>query len=100
MKNFVRGGVSYHFQDGDIPQRASGGRIIGARTQSEVGLAELPPGVHFRCGECAYMGGKRKGTKVRLGECGNPNAELFRREVHRTRMCCNLYDHDGMKVIV
>lgn len=80
--------------------RRHGGRIVGARSQSEVGLAELPDGVNFRCGECDYMGGIRKGAKVKKGECGNPNSKLFTRKVHPTRMCCNLYDHPGMRIIV
>lgn len=69
--------------------RATGGRIIGAKTQSEVGLAQNATGATFRCGTCKYFKG---------GKCHNGNPELKDRKV-KSHWCCNLYDHAGMKVI-
>jgi hypothetical protein len=69
--------------------RASGGRIIGAKTQSQVGLAQNSPGTTFRCGTCKYFSS---------GKCHNENPELKGRKV-KVNWCCNLYDHPGMKVV-
>lgn len=69
--------------------RKRGGRVIGAKTQSEVGLSQNETGVTFRCGTCKYFD---------RGTCHNKNPELEGRHV-KPHWCCNLYDHDGMKVI-
>jgi inorganic pyrophosphatase-like protein len=70
-------------------ERASGGRIIGAKSQSEVGLSQNAAGTTFRCGTCRYFD---------RSTCHNANPELKGRSV-KPRWCCNLYDHAGMKVI-
>lgn len=73
--------------------RRSGGRITGARSQSEIGLAANADGVHFQCGTCKYFEPEGDGI------CRNPNPKLHDREVER-HWCCNLYDHKGMRVLV
>jgi hypothetical protein len=69
-------------------------KIIGAKTQSVVGLARNPKGVPFQCGACMYFGRKKPGI------CDNPNPEIYDKKVDAVTECCNLYDHKGMKVIV
>jgi hypothetical protein len=65
-------------------------KIVGAKTQSEVGLAQNASGIAFQCGTCEY---------IDRGTCRNPNPKLNGRQV-QSAWCCNLYDHPGMKVIV
>lgn len=70
--------------------RALRRRIIGAKSQSEVGLAQNAAGTMFQCGTCEYFD---------RGVCHNENPKLKGRSV-KSEWCCNLYDHSGMKVIV
>jgi hypothetical protein len=65
-------------------------KIVGAKTESDVGLSENPMSVRFECGTCEYF---------RRGTCDNQNPKLKGRKVE-SAWCCNLYDHDGMRVIV
>jgi hypothetical protein len=53
-----------------------------------VGLASSP--AEFRCGTCGYY---------KSGECYNPNPKLYEKKVEPS-WCCNLYTHDGMKIII
>ena len=62
------------------------------RYGSAVGLAENAKGVPFRCGTCQWFG---DGT----GTCHNNNPKLHGREV-KPEWCCNLYEHEGMRVVV
>lgn len=71
-------------------ERKETSMIKGAKTSSEVGLAENAKDIQFQCGTCEYFG---------VGLCHNPNPKLFNRKVEKI-WCCNLYDHKGMKVIV
>jgi hypothetical protein len=71
--------------------RALRGKIKGAKSRSEVGLAQNAGGVAFKCGTCEYFTDHEY--------CSNPNPEINGRTV-RPEWCCNLYDHPGMKVIV
>ena len=64
-------------------------KIVGAKTDSEVGLSENPMKVAFECGTCEYF---------ERGTCHNKNPNLKGRKVEAS-WCCNLYDHDGMRVI-
>lgn len=64
--------------------------VVGAKSASEIGLAQNAPGVDFHCRTCEY---------IKAGTCTNPNPKLNGRKVEPD-WCCNLYDHDGMKVIV
>ncbi len=57
---------------------------------TSVGLAQNTQGVNFQCGTCEYFD---------KGVCKNSHPKLKDRNVQR-EWCCNLYDHDGMKVIV
>ena len=69
---------------------APSGKPIGAKSASEIGLAENAPGIHFQCRTCEYIDN---------GTCTNPNPKLNGRKV-KPEWCCNLYDHAGMRVIV
>ncbi len=60
------------------------------REDAVVGLTQNAAGVKFQCGTCEYF---------KDGVCRNINPELYGREV-KAEWCCNLYDHDGMRVIV
>lgn len=64
-------------------------KIIGAKSDSDVGLARNLAGIHFQCGTCMYFDN---------GKCRNPNPLLTDTTVGPA-WCCNLYDHKGMKVI-
>lgn len=55
-----------------------------------VGLAENAKGVQFQCGTCEYFDDSI---------CRNKDPELDGREVE-PEYCCDLYDHEGMRVIV
>jgi len=57
--------------------------IVGAKTSSQIGLAQNAKGVAFRCGTCEYFD---------RGICHNPNPKLERKPVE-AEWCCNLYDH-------
>jgi hypothetical protein len=57
-----------------------------------VGLASNPGEVHFQCGTCHFY-------SEDPSECLNPNPKLHKRHVD-AEWCCNLYHHDGMKIIV
>jgi len=65
-------------------------KVLGAKTSSEVGLAQNASGIQFQCGTCEYFDN---------GTCHNKNPHLQGRQV-QPAWCCNLYDHPGMKVIV
>ena len=54
-----------------------------------VGLADNH-GRLFKCGTCEYF---------EDGICHNKHPKLHGREV-KPVWCCNLYNHDGMKVVV
>jgi len=56
----------------------------------QVGLAENAKGVAFQCGTCEYFDD---------GTCRNKDPELEGKEV-QAEWCCDLYDHDGMRVII
>ena len=63
---------------------------VGARSDtSEVGLADNG-GLAFQCGTCEYFDD---------GVCRNVNPKIKDRPV-QAAWCCNLYDHEGMHVIV
>lgn len=62
----------------------------GARFDSKIGLVENASGIAFRCDTCKYWNDKK---------CANPNPELKDRRI-QGEWCCNLYDHDGMHLIV
>ncbi len=71
--------------------RAAGGRAeVKFKDGSEIGLAQNAPGVHFQCRTCKFDDN---------GTCRNPNPKLDGRKI-KPHWCCNLYDHEGMKVIV
>lgn len=55
-----------------------------------VGLAQNKPGVKFQCGTCYWFD---------AGTCRNRNPDLNGVHVEAV-WCCNLYHHDGMKIIV
>jgi len=55
-----------------------------------VGLAQNAKGVPFQCGTCEYFD---------RGTCRNRDPELEGRKVG-SEWCCDLYDHEGMRVIV
>lgn len=55
-----------------------------------VGLAENAKGIPFKCGTCEYF---------EDGTCHNKNPKLDGRTV-KAEWCCNLYEHDGMKIVV
>jgi hypothetical protein len=61
-----------------------------AREDAVIGLSQNADGVKFQCGTCEYFAD---------GTCRNINPKLYGRPV-KPEWCCNLYDHDGMKVIV
>ena len=63
--------------------------IIGAKSDSEIGLAKNNR-VAFRCGTCKYFD---------HGKCQNPNPQLEGKVVG-AYWCCNLYDHSGMEVVI
>ena len=66
-------------------------RILrGVNRGYEVGLAELPNGCCFRCTDCMYIDN---------GVCKNHDSRIYNRPV-TAAMCCNYFNHDGMKVIV
>lgn len=56
---------------------------------SPIGLAELH-GASFHCTDCKYIAN---------GICKHPDPRIHNREV-TSAMCCNLFDHLDMKVIV
>jgi hypothetical protein len=63
-----------------------------ARAQlPKIGLAQNPSGTAFRCGECEFF---------KQGVCRNPHPQLKGRPVDAETMCCDLYRHPGMRVIV
>jgi hypothetical protein len=55
-----------------------------------VGLVENPAGMGFRCGTCEWFDS---------GYCRNGNKAIKDMKVDAF-WCCNLYDNDGMKIIV
>lgn len=65
-------------------------KITGAKTDSQIGLAQNARNIAFKCGTCEYFD---------RGVCHNENPKLHRRPVE-AEWCCNLYDRKGMKVIV
>jgi len=58
------------------------------RGYGPIGLAENPRGVEFHCPTCRYYS---------AGICKHPNKRLNGTPVGDDE-CCNLYDHEGMKV--
>lgn len=54
-----------------------------------VGLAAIPVGQKFECGNCEYYG---------EGKCYNKNPALDGRQV-QANWCCNLFDNDDMIVV-
>lgn len=62
----------------------------GKTDHTIVGLADNAKGVPFRCGTCEYF---------EDGVCHNKNPKLDGRSV-KPEWCCNLYEHDGMKIVV
>lgn len=60
-----------------------------------IGLARIPEGVQFRCGDCEYFG-----KDVPEGQCGNRDPELHGKEVDAELECCDLYDHEGMERLI
>lgn len=65
-------------------------KVKGARFNSDVSLVNNTSGAAFKCGECMYY---------RDGKCYNKNPKLYERDVEKS-WCCNLYDHEGMKLII
>jgi len=66
-------------------------RSKGSDTSSmPIGLARNLAGVAFRCGTCEWF---------HNGDCWNGNPRLHGRHVD-AHWCCNLYKHDGMKIVV
>lgn len=55
-----------------------------------VGLSRNAKGVHFQCGTCRFFAD---------GHCHNDNPKLKGQAVE-PELCCNLYRHDGMKVLI
>ncbi len=71
------------------PQPAQQGQP--QQTQAgDVSLCANPPGVPFQCGTCNYF---------EQGTCSNPDPKLSGRPV-QPDWCCDLYDHQGMQVVV
>lgn len=66
------------------------GKRNNAHENAVVGLAENASGVQFQCGTCEYFDS---------GTCRNAHPKLQGRPV-KPEWCCNLYDHDGMRVVV
>lgn len=73
-----------------MPNAAHLAKVLGAKTNSEVGLSQNASGIPFQCGTCEYF---------RQGVCQNENPKLKGKRV-ASEWCCNLYDHKGMRVIV
>lgn len=57
--------------------------------QAIIGLVDNGT-VQFMCGTCEYFSN---------GICHNPHPKLYKTPV-QPMWCCNLYDHDGMRVII
>ena len=60
-----------------------------AHENAVVGLADNGT-VRFECGTCEYF---------KNDTCHNPHPKLYKKHVERL-WCCNLYDHEGMSVII
>lgn len=76
---------------------AHGGRTeahagVKFKDGSEIGLAVNPKGVHFQCRNCKY-------NPAPGGICRNKDPELYGRKI-KPAWCCNLFDRDGMRIIV
>lgn len=70
-------------------EQTAGGAEPDGDEPSVVGLSENPQGIPFQCGTCEYFAD---------GVCQNPHPKLNGQKV-QPEWCCNLYDHEGMKVI-
>ncbi len=84
-------GFKHWLENGDTtkPAKHANGGAVAFKDNSEIGLAQNAPGVHFQCRTCKFDDN---------GTCRNPNPKLDGRKI-KPHWCCNLYDHEGMKVI-
>ncbi len=68
-------------------------------TTTNIGLASIPKGVEFHCGDCVHFDADEGLCYKKLPE-SHPSWKLLYKRPVEPDDCCNFFWHSGMKVMI